>query len=1100
MNLGDIALDIGGWLKDKEKKLVSAFEPTTKVRVRDIARELPGAASTVLTLGLAPLVEKNVKAAFSNPSETFKKVIDASTPKVTVSPDTYFKLTGKQMPSDIVKPTVAENFNIPLTMGVTQLSGKAKPLISKAEQAFIDGQKKISGGSGFGDDFFAELESILSEKPTVAKPTKADSVRALENSIYQKVKAESTTPLEAETQSQYDQFKRLFSLPSLRSPQVKAKLLSGDLPTFQKVLSEKGIMTPEESGRLFYSQTDGENAVLEQFRELLTKENPELILGKKTAKGLNLTFKGKAFDLPDIGEPETIAGLLPSGGEQKLLGAGRLPTRKEAINIFKKTGKVVDFQTVKPSTGKPFVFGETGGNFKKIRVTGGQGVERTIPIKKPEDFVMDHLVRNPEDLKDLDGFVGVLRRGNVDAFRNFETVFGKRFNEVKALLLDPFDSAKGKYVDDWRLLADDVKKNVVDKLGIQKGSELSKLVQQYGEGKMNLSELARKTKDWRKVVEADKFFRSRYDRLVDWINESRAKIYPNNPEKLIQKRKDYYRHFQEIAEGFQGLKNLIETPSGISQSLEGISPFTQPKSKFLSLAQKREGDSSKQDAIGGYLNYIRSASFARNIDPQIARLRTFTERLRESAVEKDAPIGGFLNYLEQWTNSLSGKTEMIDRAIMERAIGRKGLAIANWFSNRFKVNAIVGNLSSALNQSLSLPLGIADSKPNNFLKGILQKNTGAQKFSSFLKERYSGDIEEQFNQNLLDQPKKLATWLFSSIEENATRAIWSGEYQRALSEGVKMGKAAVKFADDATRKVVAGRGIGEVPLLQQEKTVQILAPFQLEVMNTWLVLKRFMDEKAFGKLLTFSVSSYILAKGLKAVTGNASGFDPLGAAIEGYQDAKNQGKAVLPRILGRVGGEVLSNVPYAQNLVADFTSPQFRQEYFGRQDPTRYGAGIPVYKALTDPEKALFFFAPSWGGSQLKKSLEGLAEVDRGGVKDSKGMLKFPLEDSVSEKAKAILFGQYSGTPARIYFDSNLSPLSPQETVFLRQKTAEGADPLKLWIDIQVIKQTKRLRTKVSDINRDTSLTSKEKTEAILQATKEIQTVKNELLNYKKSL
>lgn len=1122
MSLQSLTNDIRDWLTEKANETKKVYTkvanavsppPTPTVGIRDVIRELPSAASKVFTLGIAPLVEKNVRSFAVNPSLYVKKAIDASTPKVAVSPRTYTRLTGKPLPANYQQPTVAETFNFPLTMGLAKVvpsiknaAAKSAPVIKNAaEDAFAKGRQAISNES-FGDDFMSEIENILNadrivpEERILTSAEKNDAIlRDLERSVYQKIKSESAgADLADEMASQYERFKDILQLPQFRLPSVKERLLNGDFSTFKKEAEARKILSPIESSRLFYSSDMNEDEVLERFKDLLKKESPELFMGKEVAK--NLGYSMESWKLPDIGTPfeKEISGLLPKGETTPLLSAGRKPTLREAINIFKKTGKVVDFETVKKDTGKPFVFGETGANFRNIPVRGGAGREIPVSIKKPEDFVMERLTTDPEGLRDI----GVFRRANVDVYRNFERVYGDRFPQVKKELLDPFDAAKGKFVDDWRALAEDLKTNIVDKLGIQKGSKLSALVQQFGEGKIPLSQLMRKTKDWQKVVKADEFFRNRYSDLIEWVNATRAKVYPNDPTKIIPKRKDYYRHFQELNEGLEGLKNIFESPASISQSLEGISPFTKPKSKFLSFAQKREGDSSKQDAVGGFLDYIRSASFAVNIDPQIARFRNYTQALRESAQEKNSPIGGFLNFLEQWTNDLAGKTGNLDRAVMESLTGRKGLQVVNWLSSLFKSNAIVGNISSALNQTLSLPLGVADAGPVNFARGAVEtfKDLGSKaplsSRSTFLRERYSSDISEQFNQRLIDQPKKLALWLFNAVEETATRAIWNAQYQRGLSEGAKN---ALKFADDATKKVVAGRGIGEVPLNQKAKIVQLVSPFQLEVANQWFVFKDWMDEKTFGKFLTFAISSSVLAKALYSLTGNSPGFDPIGAAIEGYTDAEKEGKSVLPRVLGRLAGETISNIPFAQNVVAGLPE-SMRSEYFGKQDPSRFGVGVPAYSALTNPKKAIFFFGPKWGGSQIRKTGQGLVALDEGGSFDAKGQLQFPTEQTAEAKAKALVFGKYDGTPARAYFDNQLSPLTQVETMAWKNQVEKGNDPLKVWTSLQLVKQERGIRGKLSSIYRDLSLTSEQKKQKADETLKEYEYLKDFLTHFNENL
>jgi hypothetical protein len=71
------------------------------------------------------------------------------------------------------------------------------------------------------------------------------------------------------------------------------------------------------------------------------------------------------------------------------------------------------------------------------------------------------------------------------------------------------------------------------------------------------------------------------------------------------------------------------------------------------------------------------------------------------------------------------------------------------------------------------------------------------------------------------------------------------------------------------------------------------------------------------------------------------------------------------------------------------------------------------------------------GGGQIRKTVQGLGMFDddlpvSGSYTDS-GKLRFPVEDTLGNKVKAGLFGQYASQNARDYFDSGRSPLSEKQ-------------------------------------------------------------------------
>lgn len=740
---------------------------------------------------------------------------------------------------------------------------------------------------------------------------------------------------------------------------------------------------------------------------------------------------------------------------------------------------------------------------------------------------------------------------NESIYRNLRRALGEKgYKYVKEHILDKLDAAKLDNVNMKIEIANDLKKNVVDKLGIKKGSKESELVQKYGEKEITLDELKEATPNWENVVKADKWFREMYDKLIDEINESRMKIYPYVEEKIeatelelkvikqqikdieengtpnykkdaeirlqieniqnrinskteavenasnkntleyknnlrirneaeerlselkdllelraenklqkltekakklqemldseelwrgkrIPKRKDYYRHFQEMTEGFEALGNILATPSEISSSLSGISENTKPNAKWLGLAQRRLGNKTKYDAVGGFLNYLDSASYAINIDPEIKRIRDFTEEIR-NATKEDATANRLIEYLTDYANDLAGKTNPMDR-YLQKIIpgGRKAMKAISWVTNRIKSNAVLGNFNSAAAQILNLPQGLADIKyPKNIAIGIM--NTVSEPFvksdrykdSQFINERFNSDIYSQFDEKLINQPKKMAVWLLGALDEFATKTIWNGEYSKAVDSGIK---DPVRYADYKTRDLVAGRGIGELSLNQRSKTIGLLAPFTVEVANYWGVVKDFVDARDFGALILLQVFGHLFNKGLEELGISAGTVDFIDAFIDAWNTEGGIDKKV-----GRIAGEYLSNSMFGQQLASLYPENganlgvyelPTRSELFGDADPTRMGTGSVLSKAITNPITSVVL---PWGGTQVNKTVQGLSTYAKGGSysKDAEGRdkLKYPVKQNASNLIKSIMFGKWATPEAKDYIDRGFKALSANQT------------------------------------------------------------------------
>lgn len=712
--------------------------------------------------------------------------------------------------------------------------------------------------------------------------------------------------------------------------------------------------------------------------------------------------------------------------------------------------------------------------------------------------------------KDLNSF----RHTWSDVFRNFRQVFGKDADSYGAKFLQKFDDAKRPYIDDVTNWAGALDTNIVKGLGIKPKSKLSGLVQKYGEKLITIDELKRRApKDWERVVQADQWFRTQYDDLIEQINASRKSIYPNSPEKLVPKRADYYRHFKEFAEGYKGLINVFDTPAQIPAELVGVSDTTKPFTKFLSLAQRRKGPKTTYDAVSGFVDYIRSAAYAKNIDPQVKGFYELADELRGlTSTGADSKMVGsannFIEFLEDFARNLSGKTNPLDRGV-QKFTGRKLFKVVDWVNNRVKVNMVLGNISSAINQTASIPNAIADAGPVNSVKaigGIVNSIVGdgikPRQVSTFVGERYLDEVFEPFETGMLKYPKRLAKWLLTTGDKMTVNFTFQAEYQKALSKGLT-DKDAINFAQNATRNVVAGRGIGEVPLGQKSKVIQFVAPFQLEVANQWLMAKDWIDEKTFGKFVTLALTAHVFNEASERVSGNRILPDPLEYLEQGIKayEEEGGGKEGGVKLGMRILGGYASTFPGATNI-AGFFPEKTRQEYFGSLDPGRFGSGSPLTKAVQKSAQGISegsaanlitYIGLPFGGAQVRKTKGGIDAVTQGGMMNDRGELSFPLNDNTAAKIQALVFGQYANPNARLFFDRDLYRLSQKETAQWNYAVSKGADPVVTWKALQRNKISQSLPNRIRTVMEDSSMSVQDKQKEVEGLMREYKFVMEEL-------
>jgi hypothetical protein len=261
--------------------------------------------------------------------------------------------------------------------------------------------------------------------------------------------------------------------------------------------------------------------------------------------------------------------------------------------------------------------------------------------------------------------------------------------------------------------------------------------------------------------------------------------------------------------------------------------------------------------------------------------------------------------------------------------------------------------------------------------------------------------------------------MVGALDEVGTRFGWNSFYEKAIKTGIK---EPVRYADIMTRKMVAGRGVGEVPIGQKSKIFQLVAPFQLEVANTWWVMKDFVSAKDFAGLAMFFITSFLMNRVAEKIRGTDVVFDPINASYEGYKAFKGEKNPMLGAVKfgGRVAGEVFSNIPMGQTISGMYPEKGFggvsSRELFGKGDPSRYGGGVLMSKGFSDP---LFKILPPFAGGQIKKTLQGYKAFKEGGVRGTgkNKSFKFRMDDDPLTGLQALAFGQYASERARKYFE-----------------------------------------------------------------------------------
>ncbi len=721
------------------------------------------------------------------------------------------------------------------------------------------------------------------------------------------------------------------------------------------------------------------------------------------------------------------------------------------------------------------------------------------------------------------------------ALRNNRMVFGE---EVGRYLNETiFEKVVENEAERQRFMQREIDK--IRKLELTKleSQAVQMLAEDTKESRLAFYELLKgkgKNLDVEKCRAAVTVFRACYNLYYDAINE----FLVMHGYKPIGFQKNYMPRLQKEAdvsalrERLNALGIETEEVTELPAEIAGRTETFKPGKKYNPFFEHRTSKENKNvqyDALGGFDSYITYLSEVLYHTDDIQKLRTLAGALREryasGAVSKNIAelkeqlyspdpdksfadietkltaaydevklnnyFGTYATWLDDYTNNIAGKQSSFDRAF-EYNIGRKTLNLGKRLNNTYSAAVIVGNLSSAFNQTVQLPFALTECGIRNMTRAFvdmlpgsnrLNKTAEFDKKSTFLAGKRGVDYasERAWNEKVTAAGGKF----FETVDMAVTRLILRAKYYQVTETNPNIGfDAAVREADRYISAMVGNRMKGAKPVLFNQKNVitRTLAAFQLEQLNFVEYVARDVPAKyrayykAHGthatvrkiarELISALINVFVfnrlaeLLYGQTPAAGDALGIlvDSLGAGWnltgndflltladdlcrtmtgERKLGTKERGDFSTQNALGAFGDEVGDDVPLVNNILAML-------------GVTNSKLPLPQIKAVTKAASGDFKGAaaqiPSdlatWVpfGSQIKKTVRGAKLIADKGMYSSSDKLMFASDMNLWDCIRAVLFGPTANEEYRESFFGGRY-LSAEETALWQQMRAAGGKP-----------------------------------------------------------
>ena len=711
----------------------------------------------------------------------------------------------------------------------------------------------------------------------------------------------------------------------------------------------------------------------------------------------------------------------------------------------------------------------------------GELVEEDMPTRTRKEIQQALLQEgNVEFAKSLDNAknIPMALMNNTDTIRVTEMVFGRENGrKINDLIFQKTIDNEAKSTR-WQ----NQERADIKKLGIKARSKMSEAVQKYGEGeyvnekgdKIAYDDLALASdfpnqSDQQRIKEASQVLRQKYDQYIELAN----KVLTDLGFDAIPKRKDYFRHFQELNDIFTQY-GLPFNPQNMAEhvlptDINGLTDTWSPQKNYFANAQPRMGIKTTYDAIGGIDGYISGISNLIFHTEDIQRGRAFENLIREtygreSGLENfdnmtpeeqqvrikkihDKHLSGYASWVHEWTNNIAGKKSKVDRSV-EALFDRKALSVLDEIRKQVGSNLIGFNVSSSLTNGIASIQAMAKTNKLAVLKGtadtiknIFIKDTFMDK-NDFLTNRMG---TEMLSKKPWEKMRDAGFVFMKGMDWFTANQIVRSKYHELRAKGLSETRAHAEAGQFASR-VMADRTKGAMPQLYNSKLFGVVTQFQLEVNNQ--LYSMFYDtyheskESAKGKALmtsakmTFTLGqlmayTHVFGKTFESLAGYNPTFDIIGIIATALGVGDDDEEKTTSERLQEASDKLLDSLPYVSFFAGGgrFPIESGIPNLIGVATGETDEYGNPL--TFKDEMSKLLNLVPPTGGNQIKKTTQGLAMFDEdhpisGSYTDS-GNLRFPVEDTLANRVQAGLFGQWANKNAGEYFDRDIAPLKPKQ-------------------------------------------------------------------------
>lgn len=412
-------------------------------------------------------------------------------------------------------------------------------------------------------------------------------------------------------------------------------------------------------------------------------------------------------------------------------------------------------------------------------------------------------------------------------------------------------------------------------------------------------------------------------------------------------------------------------------------PFTQKRLGKLGYVE---------DTFRALEAYVKRATRKVNLDPSLETISAKSKSMEQSQFKY------VKNYIDRVNLRPTDIDSLLDNTIKQVAEYRFGVRptaqltrTARQIGYRGGLGLNVGTALKNLSQGANTYAKLGEKYTlTGYANAIKNLATGSDELYrvGVLQDNFIDDRILSVGKQFMQKLDKGLFAMFETAEKINRGAAYFGAKSKGLSQGLSESEA-IDYAKKIVRETQFTFGSIDTPPILQSDIGKLVGQFQSFTIKQGEFLGEMAAAKDVAGLIRWSLASLLFVH-------------TVGKAI-GMED-----KDLIPTF--RIGA------PPALKLPVDLAKLAL-----GGKD--EYGNPLKLGKIIKKDAPILF---P--GGTQLKKTYEGLKAANQGYSATDSGNVRYPVESTTQNNIKGGLFGQYNFPEARQYFDEKRTPLGDNQS------------------------------------------------------------------------